>query len=249
MLAFFTAFLAATVPPIQPVTVAETPGVENYRVSFSTDSNSSEALDQLIDEHRKQCLELDPAVCLVETFRKPAEEYRSGELKLRLSSGNAQPFINAITRSADNVAFQVNIVPERRRANSLAEHQLSVTLIEWQLLKLGEAAQSADRDTQRAATDRIARLTRELTSAQERADRTAQPFGAETVTISYTNDSGRGSSRFSRQINELLELFGLFALGAVGIAILTAIYFGIIGFALLKMRKWAVRLGLLKEQA
>ena len=72
----------------------------------------------------------------------------------------------------------------------------------------------------------------------------------DTLSVSYRAEGmPRGTfARALRELDDLLAMFVLFSLGAIGLAILLCLYFGVTGFLLLKMRQFAIRLGLLRSE-
>jgi len=67
------------------------------------------------------------------------------------------------------------------------------------------------------------------------------------ISIEYKVSSSYDRSRLRRQLDEMGPAFIIGVIAVTGVALLTALYFGIMCFAFLWLRKIAIRRGLLKR--
>jgi len=231
-------------PPIAAATLSDH---GNFRVQITAYNNAQVRVEDLITTHRQSCVELGPEVCRIDKLTMPGGEYSAtGQLRLRFASGHARSFIDNVTKAADRVSFDITATDAQQRDLNAAQIRLSQELANAQVQILERIVAGDDKALRSAALTKKGQLERELLSLNEQLQSAEAQFGEETVEIVYRDPRNSRSSFISRQWKEGLGLFGVFAAGAAGFAILTVLYLGIIGFAFLKMRRFAVRRGLIK---
>ncbi|MEL6877288.1 MAG: hypothetical protein AAGL68_04230 [Pseudomonadota bacterium] len=172
-----------------------------------------------------------------------------GRIEFRLAPGLAPAFADKLIALRSGVSFNATPRnPNQGGRYSAASLEVSRNLITAQLEAARELQASRDAEVRQEAINRSNRLERELERIEVSIAEATESLDFETLTVLYqaSRPYQRGTwSNASRQTDELFAMFFLFALGAVALAILSSIYFGIIGFFLLKFRKLAIRLGLI----
>jgi hypothetical protein len=224
----------ATLPETVP------PGAANYHMSFVLTDGKT---DRLAQEHKSKCEKLGPVRCRVLEFNPGRADYSSASIKFILASGSASTFMSDISRSTPNGFTSSGEMQSatRRQADLELDRQLKQAQRD-RLISL-ENSSPAERVPpillKRSSIETaLADIDTELSALKESRN-------IDALSIDYTARD-QGQSRLKQQFNELGEMFILGSLIVTGTALLTALYLGILAFAFLWLRKFAIKRGLFK---
>ena len=217
-----------------------------YRIDFRP---SEDKVRKLVLDHKARCEALGPARCRVEEF-SPERLFdgQSQQLVLRLAPGQAQVFIGDIGKATLDSGFT-----DRRdqqdapRYDATEDSQLKIVLLEVQRQKLEALKVGASGARLSLIQRNLAQVEIELASFKQQQSQQTRPSEAEKLTIGYGAGRDYPKSRLDGQFEQLSGMFWVSLLVVTGVAVLTAIYFGIIGFALLGLKRLAIKAGLMKD--
>ena len=232
----------------QPAEVAMLPPYRGegprYSIAFKS---ADDKLRALMLDHKAKCEALGPTRCRVQEFSPDGwQGQQSQALNLRFAPGQARGFMDTIARTNGDVGFTINSDQSNTpRYDPIDDVQLRIVLLEaqWQKLETLKAGASEARLT--VILRNVSRIESELASLKQQLGQKARVPESELLNISYQSSKPYAQSRSDRQLEELWKMFLMSLLVVTGVAVLTGVYFGIIGLALVGLKRLAVRLGLL----
>lgn len=238
-----TARTAIDIPYSPPGTDAD------YRITFQVKENPAKIL---IAEHKQLCESLGANRCMVEVFSPERSDYAGQQiaLRLRLPAGSAPAMIGSLGKLGKGAGFKLEQNSNYQgSANSQAEVALRRSLLLVQQTKLRELQASASADQQSAISRQFSSISSQLTQIDQQLATAAAKPRSDVLTITYQDPSASYRPQSWRKLDELLGTFGMALLAVTGIALLTILYFAIMGLGFLWVRRFARRRGLLKGPA
>jgi hypothetical protein len=217
-----------------------------YRVTFQLKDDQAKAM---ITEHKKLCESQGSSRCQVEEFSSERNDYGGAQiaLRLRLPSGTAPALIASLGKLGKEAGFKVEQNPGYQHSeNSQAELKLRRTMLLAQQAKLRELQASASADQQSVINRQFGSISSQLAQLDQQLAISVVKPRSDVLMINYQDPSASHRTRTSRQLDEMLSGFGLALLAVTGVALLTVLYFAIMGLGFLWVRRFARRRGLLK---
>lgn len=236
-----TISISRSAEPVTPL-----PSSDKF-VVFSFDRDSAEQrVAAYLKKHKKQCDEIGLPDCQILGFSINEYDHNSGHLIMAVAPDRVDAFVQQLTDVDfdDGISVNLNDQAQSGQPRQSPEEQA----VESRLLTLQRESLEAIIDSEDAAMRAAARrhlrsidsqIERLETEVAETLAEQAETPGAVTVRINYNSQAGGPHrDRLSDAIDEVLTMF-FFSLAAVfGVAILTAVYFGILGTAFLRFRKF-----------
>ena len=231
----------------QPAEVAMLPPYRSegprYSIAFKS---ADDKLRALMLDHKAKCEALGPARCRVQEFSPDGwQGQQSQVLNLRFAPGQARSFMDTIARTNGDVGFTINSDQPITRYDPIDDVQLRIVLLEAQRQKLETLKAGASEARLTVILRNVSRIESELASLKQQLGQKAKLPESELLNISYQSSKPYAQSRSDRQLEELWKMFLLSLLVVTGVAVLTVVYLGIIGLALVGLKRLAVRLGFL----
>jgi len=201
----------------------------------------------LIQAHKSKCEALGPARCRVVRLETPdLRGYSGGSMKLLLMPGTASAFMAEISKSIGSAGLTINRGGERS-GQGQADVELEKQLLQVQRDKLNSLANLAADEQLQAIQSKRSNIEINLVRLDEQLKRINRTSVADGLSIEYNASRQNERSRLSRQLDEAWPVIVIAVLSITGVALLTALYFGIIWLAFLWLRKIAINRGLLKR--
>lgn len=224
-------------------------------INFFGSEDSVEELRRVSLAHEKACRDMGASNCEVVRFTavRGSNSYDNphGHLEVRLAKNSASRFVDKLIAERGDLSFakEPNRVRGSNGRRSPAELLVAREKNAGAISALKRVAESSDNYAARRAINEISRLERELELIELEMTAAEKSAAYDTLSVSYRAEGmPRGTfAQAIRELDDLLAMFVLFSLGAIGLAILLCLYFGVTGFLLLKMRQFAIRLGLLRS--
>ena len=220
---------------------------ERHQVIFKV---SETELKSLMLTHKKKCTEFGRSNCQVYEIGSPNDSYEnSGLLKLRFAPNVAETFIaDVFARASLGSVSRSDQGNRNDSGHDPKELQLQKTLLQAQREKLRLMENSADADSRRFIASKLVDVDSQIRRIDEQLVKKANEFGVEEVTMIYSHRDGVGYDHRRRSdLNKVFDMLLYGLIGSVGIALITVLYLGTIGFSFLGLRKLAIKVGLLKS--
>jgi hypothetical protein len=201
---------------------------------------------RLAKTHMAKCKALGPSRCQVVESMPPGSDYGgNGSVRLLLAAGTAAAFMTELSQADPEAGMTLNRATD---APNRADRELERQLLQAQLDEL-TSIDTTGSDEVRSVVERkrsdveakLGQIARDLAQQAEAA-------AFDTVSLTYDGPNGSNPSPLNRELGEAGTMFVLGVFVVSGVAILTALYFGILGFAFLWLRKIAAKRGLFKAK-
>ncbi len=218
-----------------------------YVVTFLVKEDPAKAL---IFEHKKMCEALGSSRCQVEEFAPKPSEYgtQTLSLRLRLAPGTAPAMIASLGKNHGNAGYRVERSPSHERSeNNRAELTVRRALLVAQQEKLSALTVSAPADQRSAISGQSAQIQTQLARIDSQLSAPPTVSRSDVLSISYGDPNSSHRSGAWRKVDELLTTLGLAFLAVPAVALLTALYFAIMGLSFLWIRRFARRRGLVED--
>lgn len=213
-----------------------------YSIAFKS---ADDKLRLLMLDHKAKCEALGSTRCRVQEFSPDGwQGQQSQTLNLRFAPGQARGFMDTVARTNGDVGFTISSDQSSApRYDPIDDVQLRIVLLDVQRQKLEMLKAGASDARLTVILRNVSRIESELASLKQQLAQQARPPESELLTISYQSNKPYAQSRSDRQFEELWKMFWMSLLVVTGVAVLTGVYFGIIGVALLGLKRLAVRMG------
>lgn len=212
-----------------------------FRMTFTLRQGDPRPLAQ---DHKSKCEALGPSKCRVIQF---TPDPNWGSVKLLLAPGTSSGFMASISKTTANVGFTSYDggmgSPTQRDMGDL---KLRKQLLEAQKEKLSSLqSPSSDLDRQQLLSMQ-ASVEGQLKQVDAQMGRFGKNPATETLSINYNVEGRNRRNDLGRAVEDMGPKFLIGIVIVTAVALLTALYFGIIGLAFLWLRKFAIKRGLLK---
>lgn len=241
--------LAVSTPAVSAQTRNELPlgddlvGTE-YRMTVTLPRGD---LMTLIQMHKGKCEALGPSRCRVVRLETPdLRGYGGGSMKLVLMPGMASAFMADISKSIGNAGLTIDRDGERT-GQGQADVELEKQLLQAQRDKLNSLADLASDEQLLAIQGKRSNIEANLSRLDEKLTRLKRASDADRIYMHYNAPDRNERSRLGRKLDDIWPVIVIGVLSVSAVALLTALYFGIIWLAFLWLRKIAIKRGLLKS--
>ena len=230
------------IPPAEAVGASQ-PQIGKFQPIQGISITAPEAdLIAIMQRHRKRCDAMGPGLCRIETFNAfDRSEMRGGEVQIMIAAHALDGFAAAISADPAISGIQISRGSQHDNSEPLGIRRRILELRGESLRKAQIGVNSAERQVvlreQQQIESELQQIEAQL--GDEHADPTRR------VGISYRTPDQQGYGR-SRWYREFWDKALIISLSAIGLALVSLFYFGILGFGVLWLRRLAIRKGLLK---
>ena len=212
-----------------------------YRATFNIIDDNVGILSR---DHKQKCEKLGLSRCRVIEFMPGGNDYgQLGSIRILLAQGTAADFLADISKSTKS-GFRVH-QENRRHSKSQEEYDLEKKLLYAQRETLSSVKKEGSDDFNESLQRKSAEIESSINRIERELSNLRKNKALDTIYITYEKRNHR-YSRWSRDLDQAGGIFVISILVISGIALLTAIYFGIIFLVFLWLRRFSIKRGLLK---
>jgi hypothetical protein len=245
---FLVASVAAAKTSIVDIPYQDNAVATRYEVSITVPRAT---ISELMETHRKKCLDLGGKKCQVYEYQSPNPDYPvQGSLKLRFAPSLAEPFVDDLasgSSSSGATGMTRRVESRRHEGQSVDQSKLDIMLLQVQRDKLKSLEENADRSMQRIISAKISGIDNQISNFEDQISQIKPKIGMDEVNISYIDTNQPQNSSQKSDLEKLWQIILYGLIGSIGIALVTMLYLGTIGFSLLWLRKLARKFGLLQN--
>ena len=231
---------AQAAEPLEPAAAAPKLGPGPIR-SISITAPKAD-LPAIMLRHKKRCEALGSNLCQVDRFNSSGEyQYQGGAMSLNVSANVLERLAADMSADSGNLGISINRDGSRGTSKS---RSAELRVLRLQADALAKAVTSGNSDERAAIVQKLSEIERNIKQVESQVGETNRIAG-QRLEINYrTPEQQNYGGR--RWYGELGEMAIKVTLMAIGLALLSVLYFGIIGFGVLWLRRLAIRRGLLK---
>lgn len=241
----------ATASSIEPETHGVTLAPEKsefIRIGYILEEGDEAALLEAAEQHRSMCRQTAALQCTVQSIRLPSDrdERVNGKLDLVMATASVDRFVADVMKAEGRPGLTLNVAKQPRTGtDSRTEPELLVTFqaLQAQKSRLEELSNSQDGDIAVAAGRILSNVDQQIISITKQLEAKPEDAQVTRVTIDYSISEDYRRSWWQDELGQVVEFFLLSILAVIGVALLTVIYFGVIGFTFVRFRRLARKLG------
>lgn len=201
---------------------------------------------RLAKAHMAKCKALGPPRCqVVESMPPGSDQGGNGSVRLLLAAGTAAAFMTELSQADPEAGMTLNRATD---TPNRVDRELERQLLQAQLDELASIDTTGSDGMRSMVEHKRSDVEAKLGQIARDLARQAEAGALDTVSLTYHDPDGSTPSRLNRELGEAGTMFVLGIFVVSGVAILTALYFGILGFAFLWLRKIAAKRGLLRAK-